>query len=114
MRVVQPVATSNLLLLAVAPAWGYQAGSAASRRPPSHSLNPFKAQGLDNLELPDLSELFEKIQQVSPLARSLIAASDEDSQGDADDGSPQAKGAPCMPCRIERIGPFLFFQDCFR
>ena len=33
--------------------------------------NPFKEQGID-IELPDFRQLFDKIQNVSPLARSII------------------------------------------
>lgn len=40
--------------------------------PVASSTNPFKREGL-NLELPDFSHLFDKIQQVSPLARKVIS-----------------------------------------
>jgi hypothetical protein len=37
----------------------------------SGSTNPFNNEGLD-IELPDFHKMFDKIQQVSPLARSVI------------------------------------------
>jgi hypothetical protein len=69
---MKPQSLLTMLLIAVAavPAYGFS-NSLFQEAPRMQRTAPSKKEGVD-IELPDFNELFERIQQVSPLARSVI------------------------------------------